>query len=149
MQSVEVTKEVNAPAERVWEIITDLDGAVEVISGIISIERLDGGSGFRVGTRWRETRKMMGKEASEDMEIVSIQPGRAYVAKAGNAKVEYRSKMFVESRGSGCVVGMSLEAHSKTVGTKILAATIGRLFAGATRKIIVQDLNDIAAAAES
>lgn len=149
MKSIEVTRPVNAPPERVWEILTDLETAQGVISGILSVERLDGGSGFGVGTRWRETRKMMGREATEEMEVTAIKPGRSYATKAGNAKVEYVSTMFVQPRGDGAVVGMTLAAQPKTTGTKILSATVGRLFTGTTRKMIAKDLKDIADWAEA
>jgi len=149
MKSIEVTRPVNAPPERVWEILTDLETAGSVISGILSIERLDGGSEFGVGTRWRETRKMMGKEATEEMEVTAIEPGRSYETKAGNAKVEYVSTMFVKPRGDGAVVGMTLAARPKTTSTKILSATLGRLFTGTTRKMIAKDLKDIADWAEA
>ncbi len=149
MTSIEVTRPVNAPPERVWKILTDLETAESVISGILSIERLDGGSGFGVGTRWRETRKIMGKEATEEMEVTAVKPGRSYETKAGNAKVEYVSTMFVKPRGGGAVVGMTLAARPKTTATRILSATVGRLFTGATRKMIAKDLEDIAAWAEA
>ncbi len=64
--SISVTRHVNAPADTVWQVLTDLDNAADTLSGVIRIERL-AGEGYAVGTKWRETRKMMGKEATEDM----------------------------------------------------------------------------------
>ena len=40
--SVDVSVDIKASAETVWAIITDLDGASEVISGILKVERLGG-----------------------------------------------------------------------------------------------------------
>ena len=50
MTSMKVERDVTASPERVWSIISDLDRSAEVISAIESIERLDGASGFGVGT---------------------------------------------------------------------------------------------------
>ena len=149
MAPLEATKKVNASPERVWQIITDLEGSQRVITGIIDIERLDGGRTFGVGTRWRETRKMMGKTATEEMTVTAVDPGRSYHTRAGNSKVEYESTMFVLPSDGGAIVGMSFSGEPKTTGGKIMAATIGRLFAGATRKMMVKDLEDIAAFAEA
>ncbi|MDI9916454.1 SRPBCC family protein [Rhodococcus sp. IEGM 1379] len=55
-----MTKHVNAPIGAVWKVVTDLDGAVDTLAGVTHIERL-AGEGYAVGTRWRETRKMMAK----------------------------------------------------------------------------------------
>ncbi|MFP4235572.1 MAG: SRPBCC family protein, partial [Nitriliruptoraceae bacterium] len=52
------SREVAAPAERVWEVVTDIEGSAAVLSAVDAIERLDDGVGFGEGTRWRETRTM-------------------------------------------------------------------------------------------
>ena len=59
--SVRAERTIAAPPERVWEIITDLDFAAEVMSAIVKVERLEG-EGYEVGVRWRETRRMFGRE---------------------------------------------------------------------------------------
>ena len=55
MSVMTVERDVSAPAETVWAIVTDLDRTAEVISAITALERTDGGSGFGVGSAWRET----------------------------------------------------------------------------------------------
>ena len=49
-------KDVDAPIDTVWAIITDLERSPEIIDAISDVERLDSGRDFGVGTRWRETR---------------------------------------------------------------------------------------------
>ncbi len=120
MREIKLTRTVAAPPQRLWEVVTDLDSVSRHISGISRIERLDGGNGFEVGTRWRETRTMFGREATEEMEVTGLEPGRSYT---------------VEADGRGALA-------------RVLAATIGRLFEGATRKALQRDLDEMAAAAE-
>ena len=72
---VEVSREVAAPAERVWGIIIDLAGSPSVISAIDEVEVLAGPDPLGVGTRWRETRTMMGKSAAEEMWVTAVDPG--------------------------------------------------------------------------
>lgn len=143
-----VSRDVSAPVERVWAIITDLEQSPSVIGAIESVE-VHTEAGFGVGTRWTETRTMMGRTASETMEVTAVDPGRSYVVEATSGTTRYRSEFRVEAAGDGTALTMTFGATSSTVGAKILAATIGRLFAGMTRKALAADLDDIAQAAES
>ena len=146
---LEISRRVNAPTERVWAVLTDLDTAAERISGIESVERLAGPE-FGVGTRWRETRVMFGKEATEEMEVGSLVPGRSYTVDAASHGAEYHSELSVEGVGDGTsLLAMSFEAIPQTFGAKLASVTIGLLFRGATKKALIKDLDDIATAAEA
>ena len=150
MRELTVSQEVAADPESVWAIITDLDGFERTISAIEEIERLDGGDGFGVGTRWRETRKMFGRTATEEMEVTSIDDGRSYVTEADSHGAHYRTIMSVEPSGSdGSRLSTTFGAEPHGLVTKVAAATVGRLFERATRKALEQDLAEIAAAARS
>lgn len=146
---IKVTREIAAPPDRVWQLLTDLDGAPQVVSGIEAIERLDGGGDFRVGTKWRETRTMFGRQATEEMEVTALAGGRSYTVEADGHGAHYTSTVTVEPAAAGSRVVMTFAGEPQGTVAKIMAATIGRLFAGATRKALKQDLDDIARAAEN
>ncbi|MDV8008132.1 hypothetical protein [Rhodococcus sp. IEGM 1318] len=57
---------------------------------MIRIERL-AGEGYAVGTKWRETRKMMGKEATEDMWVTEVEAPSRTVVKANSHGMNYTS----------------------------------------------------------
>lgn len=144
-----IEREVAAPAADVWAVMTDLERSPEIISGIDAIERLDGGGDFRVGTSWRETRTLMGRQVTEEMQVTAVDPGRAYTVEADSRGAHYRSVLGVEPMGSGrCRVFMTFDGQPGSTLGKVMAATVGRLFEGATRKALEKDLADIAAAAE-
>lgn len=149
MKPMEIETKVAAPADRVWEIITNLERSPDFISAIDHVERLDPGSDFGVGTRWRETRTIFGKEATEELEITAVEPGRSYVVEADSHGAHYRSVMGVdpvsevESR-----LWLTFDARPVTFVGKLMHVTIGRLFRGSTRKMLAKDLEDIARAAE-
>lgn len=149
MDEIRVEREVQAPAGRVWEVMTDVDGSAEVISGIDAVERLDGGDGFDVGLRWRETRTMMGKQATEEMTVTEVDPGRSYVVEADSRGTHYRSVMAVEPTGPATSRLTMTFAGQSQGGDGKLKSLLGRVFAGATRKALAKDLADIAAAAEA
>ncbi len=146
---IEVSRRVAAPAERVWRLTTDLAAAPTVLSGVDAVEVLAGGEPFDVGTRWRETRTMFGRSATEEMEVTDIDVGRRYTVVAESRGTRYETVVAVEPDGSGSRISMRFGAQPAGVGGKVLAATVGRLFAGSTRKMLRRDLDDIAAAAEA
>jgi carbon monoxide dehydrogenase subunit G len=150
MRELTVSQEIAAQPASVWAIITDLDAFEQTISAVEKVERLDDGDGFGVGTRWRETRTMFGRTATEDMEVTSIDDGRSYVTEAHSHGAYYRTVMTVEPVGSdGTRLSTSFGAEPHGLVTKVVAATIGRLFERATRKALEKDLAEIATAARS
>ncbi|MGB5755964.1 MAG: SRPBCC family protein [Acidimicrobiales bacterium] len=148
MRELTVSLEVAAEPESVWAIITDLDAFERAISAIEKVERLDDGDGFEVGTRWRETRKMFGRTATEEMEVTSIDDGRSYVTEADSHGAHYRTVMAVElSASGGTRLSTTFGAEPHGLVTKVVAATVGRLFERATQKALKKDLAEIATAA--
>lgn len=148
MSVMTVQRDVAAPAEKVWAICTDLDGTKDVISAITALERTDGGSGFGVGTAWRETRVMFGREAAESMAVTEIDEGRSYVVESLSRGVLYRSVMRVEPKGDGCTLSWEFGAEARSASAKLMSL-LGKLMEGSTRKALMADLDDIAAAAEA
>lgn len=69
----QVTEILPGTAERAFEALTDIDNAPKWIPGIIAVERV-GDVRQGVGMRWRETRKMRNKEATEELEVTHYHP---------------------------------------------------------------------------
>ena len=146
MSELSVSREVSVSPEALWELITDLERSPNVISAVTSIERLDSGMGFGIGTKWRETRVTFGREATEDLEVTHMDPGRSYTVETDSG---YRSVISVDPSPAGSIITISLGTESAGPVSKVLAGTIGKLFEGGTRQALVQDLDDIADAAEA
>lgn len=147
MATMELSKRINAPRERVFEVFTDLEGCVGRVSGIKKVELLTDGPVGR-GTRFRETRIMFGKEATETMEITDFQPNRAYTISANSCGSLVQCTMEFTSEGSATNVVMRMNSKAQTFMAKLLTP-LGILFAGTMRKYMEADLNDLARAAES
>jgi carbon monoxide dehydrogenase subunit G len=65
---VSVSPDLFASPAKVWKVMTDVDHWESTISGIDKVEVLVDAEGPpMVGLKWRETRTMYGKSASETM----------------------------------------------------------------------------------
>ena len=67
--TVSTSATIKASRKKVWNIITDFDHAADNINAIISLEVLEKPDNGWTGFKWRETRKMFGKESTETMVI--------------------------------------------------------------------------------
>ena len=143
---VEVSKQINAPIERVFDVFTDLPNAADRISGIESVEVLTD-QPFGVGTRWKETRIMMGKAATETMWITAVEPNRSYIAEAESCGTHYTSTFTFEPADSGTRVTMSFGGRPVKLWAWLMVP-MGLLMTGPIRKMVAQDLDDLAAVCE-
>jgi carbon monoxide dehydrogenase subunit G len=139
---------VQAPIEKVWNIITDIESSVNVISGIKKIEVMEKPSTGLVGLKWEETRIMFGKTATEIMWITEAEENQFYQTRAEHPNVVYISKLSLAEEGSQTRLAMEFKAHISSFGTRIMSAVMGIFFNKATRDAIKQDLEDIKKAAE-
>lgn len=140
---------INAPVEKVFQVFCDLDHAAENISGITKIELLEGPGQMQVGTKWRETRVMMGKEATEEMWVSELTPNHMYVVKAESNGTKYETTFtftFTPIDG-GTKVDMLFSGEATTFAGKLFSL-VGFLFKGAAQKALQQDLEDLKAVAE-
>lgn len=147
-----VTRRSTAPPEVVWAVATDIEGSVDVLSGVTGVERLDDGEGFGPGLRWRETRELFGREASEELEITAVDPGRSYTVEADSGGTHYRSVMTVDpGDDGGSRLAMTFGAEQQRQGWlgRITMKAGGKAIERATRKALQQDLDDLAVAAEA
>ncbi|WP_190122140.1 SRPBCC family protein [Streptomyces inusitatus] len=147
-RSVVVERRIAAPAERVWSALTDLERAPEVLSGVESVELLSPGP-FGVGTRWRETRRMLGTSATEEMWVTASEPPLGYVVEAESRGAHYVSDFALRPAGPEATdVRMTFTARPPGGAAGLLAKVFGALGARAVAKAIARDLADVAAAVE-
>ncbi|GGY61253.1 SRPBCC family protein [Streptomyces omiyaensis] len=148
--TVVVERRVAASPGRVWESITDLPDMPRVLSGVQRVEVLTEG-GFGVGTRWRETRRMMGKEATEEMTVTECEPPDRYVTVADSHGMHYASELSLRAEGpDASVLRMAFSATpAGGRGTGLAGRLLARFGARAVSRALTKDLEDIARAVES
>lgn len=143
-----VEKLINASPEAVWKVITDIDNAPNNISGIETVEILERQDSAFVGLKWRETRIMFGKEATEVMWITDARENTSYSTRAESHGSTYITHFELQPEGAQTRLVMTFDGQAQTFGAKLMSAIMGIFFKGATIKALEKDLSDIKAAVE-
>lgn len=146
MPSLEISSAIAAPSHTVFALFTDLEHAAEHIGAIQKLELLTPGP-MRKGTRFRETRVMFGKEATEEMEVVDFVPGQSYTVAAGSCGARFTSRFDFRAEGGGTRVEMRIEAVPVSWFAKLLSPLSG-LMMKSCKKAFEKDLEDLKAVAE-
>jgi len=139
---------INANPETVWQVITNIDNAPHTISGIEKVEVLERQDDAFVGLKWRETRIMFGKEATEVMWITDAQQNKSYSTRAESHGSIYKTHFELKENGSQTILSMHFEGEAQTLTAKIMSAMMGVFLKGSMRKTLEKDLLDIKAAIE-
>ena len=145
-----VSRLVRAPRPRVWSVLTDLDRAPEILRGVTRVEVLVGG-GLAVGTRWRETRRMLGKDETQTLEVAECDPPSSATVTSRAAGVDYRWVYSLEEEAGGTKVTLCFGAShpDPNLLQRLTATFFGRVGAAVTTRLLNQDLAEVAARAES
>lgn len=146
MAKIEINRHIAAPIDEVFARNTDFANAAEVVNGISKIEMLSEGP-TGTGTRFRETRVMFGREATEVMEVMAFDPPRSYALGAESHGSRYLSTFtFTETEG-GTDVHLLFEATPLTLPAKIMSVLMKPMMK-TVMKECSKDLDDIKAAIE-
>ena len=145
---VHAEKRVRANIERVFEVFADVKKIEERIPGILNVELLSEGP-VGPGFRWRETRKMMGKEATEEMWFDEFDQPRRYTVKAHSHGTHYLSSYDFEAEGDETVVHMTFSGKPETMAAKILGGLLGWMGKGTVKKMLQADMDALATHVES
>lgn len=141
--------DIEASPDSVWRIVSDIENADKVITGIKNIEIVKPADGpDLVGLTWRETREFMGKDADETMWVTDANPPEFYATRAENHGSVYQSKIELEPITTGTRLTMDFHCHPQTWGAKILWLLTGWMAKKSLCNVIQQDLDDIKLAAE-
>lgn len=146
--SITVSGTIAAPRERVWEVLTDLDNATTLIPSITSVERLTDGP-YATGTRWRETRTMLGRAETHELEVAeAVQPERTVVTALTDG-VLYTTTMRLDPDPAGTELTMTFGADqpNATLAQRVMWTVMGPIGSLFTRKVLTKELEEIRAAA--
>jgi len=143
-----VSRRINASQQRVWDVISDIEHAADHIAAITEIEVLTGNQ-QGVGKRWKETRTIFGRASTEEMEITLFEPPHRYVVEADSCGAHFVSELRCDPEGDDATnLVMDMRTEPTSFFAKLMKP-LAKLALKSTRKMLLRDLDDIAAACTS
>lgn len=143
---MKLSRHVQADPRRTFAAFTDFAGAPQHVSGIKRIELLTEGP-VRVGTRFRETRVMFNREATEEMEVTEFRPSESYSLGCDSCGARWSSRFVFTPEGGGTRVDLEMQCRPTTF-VAWLMTPMSWLMAGTMRKCVEQDMIDMQRVAE-
>jgi len=144
---VEATVKINGSKETIWTVMTDIQNAAEIISGIEKIELLEKPTSGLVGLKWRETRMYFGKPAAVEKRITDAAENEYYKTRAESDGFVFLSTMTISGNIGGIRLTSSHDSIPQGIAAKLKSLPMV-FFRGMVKKALLQDLNDIKSAVE-
>jgi carbon monoxide dehydrogenase subunit G len=146
MATVTVSQQIAAPVDQVFKLFTDITHAPEHVSGIKKLELMTPGPvGLR--TRWIETREVMGRLDTAEMEITAYERNRMHTITHHKAGVRIDTTFWFEPQEDGTKVSIEFELDSAGLPPGLLGP-LGWAIGGQIEKVLNRDLSDLKRLAE-
>jgi uncharacterized protein YndB with AHSA1/START domain len=141
MAQVTVSNQIGAPIDRVFQTFTDLDHGPAHVSGIKKLDVLTPGP-VHAGTRWLETREVMGHLDTAEMEITAFERNRMYTITHRKAGVRINTTFWFEPAADGTKVTVEFDLDSGGFSPALLTP-LGRAIGGMVERVLTHDLADL------
>ena len=138
MTRTQVSRIVNAPIGVVFNTVADINQFSKAIPHIVKVEILsDVRSG--VGTKFRETRLMKGREAATDLEVTEFAQNEHVRLVADSHGTIWDSVFAVKSIAGGTELTLTMDAKSD----KLIPKIMNRLIYGMVKKALERDMDSV------
>ena len=101
-----------------------------------------------LGSRWRETREVLGRNDSAEMEMTAFELNRMYTITHHKAGVRIDTTFWFQPEGAGTKVSVDFELDGGGVPPGLLAP-LGWAIEGTVERVLSDDLVDLKHSAES
>ena len=129
-----ITVEIAAPAARVWEVVTDVDGWPEWTETVVSVKRLDEGP-LRLESRAKIDQP---KIPETEYVVTELEPGRSFTWVATGPGVLTTARHDAEPLpGGGTRVRLSVSQSG------LLGSVMGRFYRGMTDRYLANEANGL------
>jgi carbon monoxide dehydrogenase subunit G len=100
---------IDRPVSEVFEFITRIDDLPEWQDSCKAVNRDDDGP-VAVGTRWTETRTVMGRTSDQPMEVSALESDRRFTVRSVSGPVQMTIDHLLEAAGDGTRLRVVAEA---------------------------------------
>ena len=133
-----IKRTINAPTDVVFKTVADINQFSQAIPHIIKVEILsDVKSG--VGTRFRETRLMKGKEATTELEVTEYTENDRIRIVADSHGTVWDTLFTVKAKDEQTLLTMIMDARAY----KLLPKLINPMVKGVIKKAIAKDMDAV------
>jgi uncharacterized protein YndB with AHSA1/START domain len=146
MATVKVSNEIKAPVDRVFAMFTDIENGSKHVSGIKGVEMMTFGP-FRLGTKWRETREVLGTLDEAEMEVTAFEQNATYTITHHKAGVRIDTVFTFEPTPVGSRVSIEFGLNPQGLPPALLAP-LEWAIAGRVKDVLSSDLLDLKQSAE-
>ena len=146
MTTVTVSSVIETPLERVFELFTDIEHGPSHVTGIKGVKLLTTHR-FGLGTRWLETREVMGRLDDAEMEITAFERNRTYTITHHKAGVKIDTLFYFEPTAGGTKVSIEFALDTGGMPPGLLTP-LNWAIAGKVRDVLSHDLADLKSSAE-
>lgn len=146
---VSASIEINVSKEKLWEVVTDYSKWKSFITSILDVEVLEEAVDSFKGFKWKETRMMFGKEATEVMWVTDFEVNSYYKTRAESHGSVYESTVEIKENGATCILTQGFEGFPQKIMGKIMMGLMGSMMNKSTEKALYKDLEDIKKYAET
>ena len=129
-------------------MITNIENASEIISGIENIEVLEKPASGLVGLKWRETRMLFGKPVTAEKWITDAVENEFYTTRAEENGFVFLSALSIAAGSGSIALTSSHDSKPQGIVARLQSIPMVLLFKGVVKKAILQDLKDIKFAVE-
>ena len=130
MSPIIVGRQIEAPIGDVFNTVADISRFSEAIPHIVNVEFL-GDQQTGVGTRFRETRLMHGKEVATELEVTEyVENNRVRIVADSHGTV-WDTVFTVTEENGGTLLTMTMEARPYKLSAKLMNPMIGGMIAKA------------------
>ena len=132
---------INATKDEVFNAFSDLKNLANNVRAIKSIELLTPGD-VGIGSKFKETRVMFGKESSETMEITQFSPPDYFKEEAQSNGMHYVTEWRFIAEGNKTTVSIDFSGKSTTSTARLLNILFSFMTSG-MKKAFLADMDDL------
>lgn len=119
MAGFERTGWIARPPQEVFEFITSPENAPKVVHSVKQMVPITDGP-IQVGTRYRETRVMRGKEEHAELEVVAYEPARHYGVKNHTQGIDTVYRYTFQPEANGTRVNLVCDVQARGARKMVL-----------------------------
>lgn len=144
MPNVQTVRSISAPPEKVFASIAHIEEFKEINPDIVKVEFLTD-SHVGVGTRFTETRRMKGREATSTLEVTEYNAPHSTRIVSDEGGTVWDTLFTVEPEGSGSKLTMQMDARPYKLLAKIMTPLILKMVS----KAVESDMDGVKAHCEA